>query len=347
MSFFIVITLNLFFFFRTSALRSSQNSLQSSVANSQRPSSAYYPPPVAPNASRSNLHQSIPNLKSPPTTHRLHNDDARSGSYPSVNHNQNYGQNYNTYHGGNSAYMNQNYPNYHGKNEDKPPFSPQYAMQNNSYPSPTTPTTPNYTNNVQQPLHINANGQRQEDTRYSNTGGGLLREDVFRQSQNSRHEELMRYPSTNNVRISEAQIQQSRVSDDMNRQNEMRTSKSEDMLKHHALNPGDMMRYASSGNIRQDTTKMMTNEERQMRGQAKMAEMGEEVRRRQNRLVSPNYPQSPQHMPNSPNYYAAQQQTQYFNQQGYGAQMAQNAQSMQNLSLSQVTFYLFRFVRCD
>ncbi|XP_049822750.1 afadin isoform X1 [Aethina tumida] len=320
---------------RTSALRSSQNSLQSSVANSQRPSSAYYPPPVAPNASRSNLHQSIPNLKSPPATHRLHNDDARSGSYPSVNHNQNYGQNYNTYHGGNSAYMNQNYPNYHGKNEDKPPFSPQYAMQNNSYPSPTTPSTPNYTNNVQQPLHINANGQRQEDTRYSNTGGGLLREDVFRQSQNSRHEELMRYPSANNVRISEAQIQQSRVSDDMNRQNEMRTSKSEDMLKHHALNQGDMMRYASSGNIRQDTTKMMTNEERQMRGQAKMAEMGEEVRRRQNRLVSPNYPQSPQHMPNSPNYYAAQQQTQYFNQQGYGAQMAQNAQSMQNLSLSQ------------
>lgn len=70
---------------RTSALRSSQNSLHST--NTQRPSSAYYAPQSVANQGRpaTNLHQSIPNLKSPASIHRLHQDDNRSGSYPSVN----------------------------------------------------------------------------------------------------------------------------------------------------------------------------------------------------------------------------------------------------------------------
>lgn len=77
-------------FCRTSALRSSQNSLQSSITsppNSQRPSSAYYPQnqPQS-NFGRPNLHQSIPNLKSPPSMQRLHQEDNSriSGSYPNV-----------------------------------------------------------------------------------------------------------------------------------------------------------------------------------------------------------------------------------------------------------------------
>lgn len=67
---------------RSSALRSSQNSLHST--NTQRPSSAYYPNSVA-NQVRTNLHQSIPNLKSPPSVHRLHQEESRSGSFPTVN----------------------------------------------------------------------------------------------------------------------------------------------------------------------------------------------------------------------------------------------------------------------
>lgn len=52
----------------------------------------------------------------------------------------------------------------------------------------------NYPSNVQQPLHINPNSRQddRQEIRYNNVGGGLLREDVFRQSQNSRHDEMMR-----------------------------------------------------------------------------------------------------------------------------------------------------------
>lgn len=75
----------------------------------------------------------------------------------------------------------------------------------------------------------------------------------------------------------------------------MRTSKSEDALRH--LAQGDMMRYASSGNIRDNGRMDMAqssriheqqqrpnNDDRHLRGAAKLAEMSEEVRRRQNRV---------------------------------------------------------------
>lgn len=59
------------------------------------------------------------------------------------------------------------------------------------------------------------------------------------------------------------------------------------MLKHHH-HQGEMMRYASSGNIRasdinpplrpgQEHQHRLSNEDRLLRGQAKLAEMGEEV----------------------------------------------------------------------
>lgn len=70
-----------FLLFRTSALRSSQNSLHSSViSTSQRPSSAYYPPTSATNPRPNNLHQSIPNLKNPPSTHRLTSEEGLGGA---------------------------------------------------------------------------------------------------------------------------------------------------------------------------------------------------------------------------------------------------------------------------
>lgn len=68
---------------------------------------------------------------------------------------------------------------------------------NQPYPSPTQ----NYPNNVQQPLHINPNSRQddRQEVRYNNVGGGLLREDVFRQSQNSRHDEMMRLVETKTI----------------------------------------------------------------------------------------------------------------------------------------------------
>ncbi|XP_074039626.1 adherens junction formation factor afadin isoform X2 [Leptinotarsa decemlineata] len=296
---------------RTSALRSSQNSLHSSVANSQRPSSAYYPPPTSATPRPNKLHQSIPNLKSPPSTHRLHNSDesGRTSSFPNVQ----YGQSY--------------YPP-QMKNSYVNPEEASKVPYGGSHHSPTHNT---YPNNVQQSTHVNPNlrlDDRGQDIRYNN-GGGLLREDVFRQSQTSRHDEMMRYPSQGNIRISEAQIQQS----DMSRYNEMRTSKSEDLLKHHTQQQNDMMRYASSGNIREgnkvDVQQLrqnpdhpphhrLGNEDRHQRGVAKITEMSEEVRRRQNRVPY------------------NQQQGQYLQQQQhyYNHMMSQNAQSMQNLSIN-------------
>ncbi|RZB39143.1 afadin [Asbolus verrucosus] len=314
---------------RTSALRSSQNSLQSSVVNSQRPASAYYPPPMSVNASRSNLHQSIPNLKSPPSTHRLHGDDSRSGSYPSVNQ-----QHHQTYPG-------QNYPNYHPRAEESanrsynsPPYQGQSLKEANSYSSPAHNTL-SYPNNVQ---HVHANGQRQDDNRYNNVGGGLLREDIVRQSQNSRHEEIMRYLSTNNARINE----QNRLQEDLNRTNEMRVSKSEDLLKHPQNHQTDMMRYASSGNIRAHESskveiplyRMKDEEELDMRmannvRPQKLVENAEILNRKKQRIVGPA----------QQTYYPHQQ---YYNQHNnspyspsYNMQMQQNAQSMQNLTLNQ------------
>ncbi|XP_066147647.1 afadin isoform X3 [Euwallacea fornicatus] len=371
---------------RTSALRSSQNSLQSSIAsppNSQRPSSAYYPTNQSqPNFARPNLHQSIPNLKSPPSMQRLHQEDSNriSGSYPNVGgglmQQQYYGpaaqqqpppQTY-----GRQVAAQQNYP---GSPDEQLSTRTQYnnSYGNNSnqpYPSPTLSSTPNYSQSNNYPTISNpqnnyspagaqhnmaynpslnngnlSNGQkydermesRIEQRGYATPNTGMLREDVLRQSHNARSEEMLRYPSTNNIRISEAQIQNNRGSDDLNRHQEMRNSKSDDMLKHH--HQGEMLRYASSGNIRshdinqplrsiQDHQHRLTNEERLLRGQAKLAEMGEEVRRRQqlqqqqpsqNRLLS-------QIPPNS--YYQAQQQQQ---QHYYNTQMAQ---SLQNLSIN-------------
>jgi hypothetical protein len=333
---------------RTSALRSSQNSLQSSVVNSQRPASAYYPPAMTVNASRSNLHQSIPNLKSPPSTQRLHGDDNRSGSYPSVN--QHHPQ----------TYPSQNYPNtnYHPRPEEvsrtynTPPYQGQTIKEpNNSYAVPPHSNTQNYPNNVQ---HVHSNGQRQEDSRYNNVGGGLLREDIVRQSQNSRHEEIMRYLSNNNARISE----QNRVQEDLSRQGEMRVSKSDDMLKHpvnHQTN--DMMRYASSGNIRaHESSKVeiplyrMKDEEEvdlrmanNVRSQKLVDSTDMLNRKKHGRMAGPSHQQQQsqayQHSPTNPNYYQHQQ---YYGQHNnspyppnYNMQMAQNTQSMQNLNLNQ------------
>ncbi|XP_066262035.1 afadin isoform X1 [Euwallacea similis] len=376
---------------RTSALRSSQNSLQSSIAsppNSQRPSSAYYPTnQPQPNFARPNLHQSIPNLKSPPSMQRLHQEDNNriSGSYPNVGgelmQQQYYGQ----------PTAQQQQPQIYARQlaaQQNYPGSPDEQLSrttdlncshkknyctdnsNQPYPSPTLSSTPNYSQSNNYPAMNNpqnnyspigtshnmaynpslnngnlSNGQkydermesRIEQRGYATPNTGMLREDVLRQSHSARPEEMLRYPSTNNIRISEAQIQNNRGSDDLNRHQEMRNSKSDDMLKHH--HQGEMLRYASSGNIRshdinqplrsiQDHQHRLTNEERLLRGQAKLAEMGEEVRRRQqlqqqqqsqNRLLS-------QIPPNS--YYQAQQQQQ---QHYYNTQMAQ---SMQNLSIN-------------
>lgn len=324
---------------RSSTLRSSQNSLQSSV-NSQRPSSAYYPPTMQSAPSRSNLHQSIPNLKSPPSTHRLHNEDNRSGSYPAINSQQQqpqqiYGPNYNTPNGTNNT-------NY-GNNTNY--YQSSYQNSAGSHPSPTG--NYNNANNISQPLHINANGQnglRQEEMRYnSNTmpgngiNGGLLREDVFRQSQNSQRlqhgDEILRYPSANNIRMQEAQVQDLR-NDPLSRHTDMRTSKSEDMLKQHQHHTENIMRYASTSNIRShELNNRLSTEERVMRGQAKMVEMGEELRRRQNRLMNPQYNQNQGY----PNYYPQQQSGQYYQQQ---QQSLQNAtQSMQNLNLNYQSGY--------
>ncbi|KAJ8958851.1 hypothetical protein NQ318_019615 [Aromia moschata] len=271
--------------------------------------------------------------RAPPSSHRLHGDDSRAGSFPSVNHQSPYGQTYGQNYGHNVQYVRpgQNYPNHDDVAKMPYGYAGQGYKENQSYPSPTHSNASGYPGSVQ---HAN---ERPHDVRYNNTGGGLLREDVFRQSQSSRHDEMMRYPSQGNIRIAEAQIQHS----DMSRHNEMRTSKSEDLLKHHAQ--GDMMRYASSGNIRaNESSKVeipqlrqhadhapqhrLSNEDRHLRGAAKLAEMSEEVRRRQNRILSPPYGH-PQHPANA-QYY--QQQQQYYNHV-----MSQNAQSMQNLNVNQ------------
>lgn len=133
---------------------------------------------------------------------------------------------------------------------------------------------------------------------------------------------MLRYPSSNNVRISEAQIQHSRPQhEDLSRQNDMRVSKSEDMLRQYNSSHGDMMRYASSGNVRaqesskvdltslrhgdhipnrinvDERTHMLKEEARHtnnVRGQAKLVEMSEEVARRQNRMYSGMYQQQQQ-----------------------------------------------------
>lgn len=345
---------------RTSALRSSQNSLQSSIANSQRPSSAYYPPPTSSNATRPNqinLHQSIPNLKSPPSMHKLmQNDEMRMGSYPSPLQ-QNYASNYNqnTYPGSNQyggpilGYAGMN--NYHPRFDEVGNKYSSYASQaNSSYPSPTLSSGSHYMNNSvnMQPLHIQANGHRHED-RYGNNGGGLLREDVFRQSQgHHRQEDLIRYPSSNSIRMAEIQ---NRLQDDFIKHNEVRNSKSEDAIKHHLnnLHHSELTRYASSGNIRahnenngskvdaslmrqhNDTLHHRLSGEQQnsMRGQAKLLEMGEEMRRRQNRVLSPPYSPSQNH---HPQYYGSSPS--YTNSSNYNSQMLQNTQSMQNLSLN-------------
>lgn len=401
--------------FRSSALRSSQNSLQSSITGPQRPSSAYYPPSAVPAVARSNLHQSIPNLKSP-STQRIQNEDARSGSYPSVN--QQYPQNY----GGNmanavygerqninynpqqhQAYLQGHYARqqeesagrqYSGgpylgqKIAESVPYTGQkisesgpyvgqkvaesgpyvgqklteggpYAGQKindvgsytgqkineaGPYHSPVHSAT--YGTN-QQPLQVHTNGQRHEQ-HYN----------MQQHSQVTRGEEMMRYPSSNNIRIAEAQIQQNKVQDELNRQNEMRMSKSEDMLRQYTNNHNEILRYASSGNVRSQESnrvdlkqniedRSQKEEMRNARGQAKMAEMSEEVRRRQNR----NYYQQQSAFPvqGNPNYY--QQQQQYYNQHqpqypnpqsnynpNVQAQILQNTQSMQNLTLTQQTY---------
>uniref|UniRef100_A0AAR5PTA2 Afadin n=1 Tax=Dendroctonus ponderosae TaxID=77166 RepID=A0AAR5PTA2_DENPD len=361
---------------RTSALRSSQNSLQSSITsppNSQRPSSAYYPTNQAqPNFNRPNLHQSIPNLKSPPSMQRLQQEDngRLSGSYPNVG-----GPGQQQYYGHQLPQSQQQQPYirqpaqpaYPGAVDDplnRQQYNSSYANSSQPYPSPTHSNSTNYSamnngtnnysqaNSAQQHAMYNSNlnsagpsnGQKFEervdpriDQRgYATPNTGLLREDLLRQSHNTRHDEIMRYPSTNNVRISEAQIQNSRGSEDLNRHQEIRNSRSEDALKQPALR-GEMLRYASSGNIRahdinqplrpgQDQQHRLSGEERLMRGQAKLTEMGEELKRRQQHQQQPSQPRVLTQMPPNAYYQQQQQQQHYYNNQ--------MAQSMQNLSIN-------------
>lgn len=177
--------------------------------------------------------------------------------------------------------------------------------------------------------------------------------------------DMARYPSTNNIKSPAPDMHQ-----DMMRQanelirGEMRPSKSEDMLRQPTRD--EMLRYNSTNNIRtQDDPSNNSKQQQQqhmedvrqsnigrtedilkqneivrqhpvnasLRGQAKMAEMGEEVRRRQNR-VSGGFNQYPQNNgnyqqfqppnPNSP--YYQQQQQQYYNA---GQQQQQQQQQYQ------------------
>ena len=348
------------------------------MTNSQRPSSAYYPNPLTQNSmGRLPLHQSIPNLKSPSqepraafpmVAHQMQQSYGMNPNYsgpPGMNYhqnqtyqNQNYRpqkQNYdrvNQYGGEPQNYINTNYPRHqqqvqHQQHDENRQY-PMYAGQRseNSYPSPTMPAPTYQPTNLHQPLHINASGQRTDDinrpqdTRYSS---GLLQED-YRHAQ-------------------ELQTQQSKVQESMGRQedftrnNEIRVSKSEDMLRQYAGNQNEQLRYTSIGNIKiqdKDMQKTATDTYQQqsrtnhddskedirpmnnLRGQAKLAEMSEEVRRRQNRTLPSQF-----HSPNNI-YYQQQQQQQYYSPQGhpntqqsYTSSHLQNTQSMQNLSLSQ------------
>lgn len=305
------------FLCRTSVLRSSQNSLQSSITGPQRPSSAYYPPSSVSNPPRSNLHQSIPNLKNPPVAQRLQNEDSRAGSYPSVNQ-QHYSPNY----AANSGYNGRQNPAYIAQQNYGGYPRPHEEVNNRQYNSPYGNSYPSPTHSAQNYPHVHTNGQRQDRSHDPHYNSGLLREDVFRHSQTGRPEEMLRYPSTNNVRISEAQIQHSRPQhEDSSRQNDMRVSKSEDMLRQYNNSHGEMMRYASSGNVRaqesskvdltslrhadhipnrvsaDERTQILKEEARlasNVRGQAKLAEMSEEVARRQNRMYGGLYQQQQQ-----------------------------------------------------
>lgn len=326
--------------FRSSALRSSQNSLQSSITGPQRPSSAYYPPSAVPAAARSNLHQSIPNLKSPPSTQRIiqNEDAARSGSYPSVNQQQYPPQNY----PGNATYGDRQTYNL--------PQHPPYAQAH----YPQEGATRQYSGGPYLGQKINEGGP------YHGYNGQqhYSAQDVYRHAQ-QRPEEMMRYPSANNVRIAEAQIQSKTQQDELNRQNEMRMSKSEDMLRQYAANNhNEILRYASSGNVRsQESSRVdlqplkhaenrgveernhaLKEESRNVRGQAKMAEMSEEVRRRQNRTYYQQQSAFP--VQGNQNYYQQQHYNQH--QQNYHPnphlQMVQNTQSLQNLSLNQQAY---------
>lgn len=265
-------------------------------------------------------------------------EDSRAGSYPSVNQHQqvqNVPQHYpNTI----PNYLNNTNPNYAGQAQPHQMYGgpPYGGGPPNNYPSPTypqahediankypphlnhqriaevnsftnsNPNSPNYMGSVQ---HIN--GPKPEETMKQDPrfSGSLLREDLSRQPHLNKNEEMMRYPVPNNV-----QIQHSRIID-----NEMRTSRSDDMLRQHTMHQNEIHRYASSGNIRiQDVPQY---DRKDLRGQAKLAEMGEEVKRRQNRVLSPS------HQPYPPNFYPQQHHPQ---QQNYHPQIVQNNQHVQN-----------------
>lgn len=425
---------------RSSALRSSQNSLHST--NTQRPSSAYYPPSVTAQARPSNLHQSIPNLKSPPSVHRLHQEDSRSGSFPTVNSTGRPDERQPHY-PSHQNYQVQSVPRL--QNEDMKyshypggahPMSPSYGNPNqrpddirqtavNSYPSPHHNMSQGYSPAPQHALspmnnshrgHEEVMRQPSNDMRYpQQPPQGLLREDMFRQSQQGRmderlttngnirpedmrtanhirNEDMMRYPSSNNIKSPEMQ---GRANEDMMRQNkqhsedvirnndmmmrgEMRPSKSEDMLRQPSRE--EMMRYNSTNNIRTQEDPSLKIDERQfaqmhaagkhvedmrhpnagrseealkqnqneivrqhpvnasLRGQAKMAEMGEEVRRRQNR-VAPGYNQ---YQPNSSNYQQYQPQSTsspYYQQSPGMNQTYPQAQQQQQPPQQQQQYY--------
>lgn len=348
--------------------------------NTQRPASAYYPQSVGNLPRPTNLHQSIPNLKSPPAVHRLQNEDSRSGSYPSVNSRNDERTPHPNYQGqrlSNEESKHQHYAGTVMSSQYGQPTNYQSPMQNQSY----SPSSPHHIPNGQRG-HDELMRQPSNDMRYQQN---LMRDDVFRQSQQGRledvrmnsngnqmrNEEIMRYNSNNiksdnQSRVNEELRQQGKLisNEDIIRSSEvvktgdvMRTSKSEDMIRQHVRD--EMMKYNSTNNIR--TQEDLKSDERNynqkqiddvrqsniarpeeivrqapknpdeivrqhpvnasLRGQAKMVEMSEEVRRRQNRVGynqhPPNTSSYQQYQPPNNYYQQAQSQNQAYQQQYY------------------------------
>lgn len=276
----------------------------------------------------------------------LQNEDTRSGSITNVSHQQ-FPQNYQ----GSPHTPDENHApgmnTYNNKHEEVMKY---FTYGGNTHLNQSHSNSHLMGNNLNQPLNIQANGHRHEDY-YTNTGSNLHSEDVFRHSQGVRQEDIMRFPSVSNIRISESQ-QQKRIQEDFKRLNELRASKSEDTLKHHNNTyHSDIMSYSNNSGIKshENSMKMDSPHLRQstdmlhhrhnneqvnnLRGQAKLTEMGEEVRRRQNRVP---YTIST----HSSDQYQNQSGLLYTNSPNFHANMMHNTQSMQNLNLNSLNYPL-------
>ncbi|XP_065164325.1 afadin isoform X5 [Atheta coriaria] len=265
---------------RTSALRSSQVSLQSNLIHqqNQRPTSACYtnntaphPAAVVPNRA---LHQSIPNLKhqAMQQSQRMH-DANTSASYPNVNnHNQTMSPTYsNQEHHEPDAVRHMasygNIPNYN---------SPSMSVRSQEPMSPTS--------SLKQPINVNIQQRQDEYSHY--TGSGLLKERDDSNNYNNQNHIQRKLP------LHHMQQQMQYHPDEYYRND---------------VGHQDIARYPSSGNIRNMHDAQHWEDKNSLRGQAKMAEMSEEVRRR--------------HMMNK-------------SQSSHELQLIQNTKSMQNLHLT-------------